>query len=407
MAEALRRGLNLLEPDAAEVLPGQGVYCKIGDREIRAGNAAFLKSAGVSGTEGVWSADSAGSTAVLIAEGDSLAGSILLRDRLREGVPEALTALRELGLSDQRLVTGDRQQAAEIIAREAGIHEVHAELLPAGKMNLVRALTASGRHPVMIGEGLNDAPALASADVGIAVSGASDITTEAANVVYLPNSLEALPLFFSVSRKADATAWQNIILFAGVLNAAAVLLAAAGALGPAGAAVTHQLSSFFVMMNSLRLLRLPGGRKLHWQQTLSRLAERSGLPNIEAQIKLLAPHLEFSALASAFVDRWPRLRGPVIISAVLYLAAGLYAIRPDETGIVERFGRRILPYDSPGLHYKLPWPVDRLTRLQTGSIGSKMLFVWNRRTMRARGAGSIICGCRPKLPSWSARLSMW
>ena len=101
------------------------------------------------------------------------------------------------------------------------------------------------------------------------MSGASDITAEAADVVYMPHSLERLPRLFEVSRRAMRTAWQNIILFAGALNALAVLACATGNLGPIGAALTHQLSSFFVMMNSLRLLRVESseasrGRLTRW-----------------------------------------------------------------------------------------------------------------------------------------------
>ena len=158
-----------------------------------------------------------GATAILVAEGQRLAGAILLRDQIRRGVTEALAGLRELGLEDQIILTGDRRRAAEVIAREVGVSHVEADLLPAQKLDRIRALTSSGRHPAMVGDGVNDAPALASATVGIAVSGASDITAQAADAVYLPQSLEKLPEFFRVSRRAVKTAWQNIILFAGDL----------------------------------------------------------------------------------------------------------------------------------------------------------------------------------------------
>jgi P-type E1-E2 ATPase len=160
------------------------------------------------------------------------------------------------------MLTGDRRRAAEVIAREIGIPEVEAELLPEQKLDRVRQMAAEGRRVAMAGDGINDAPGLAAASVGIAVSGASDITAEAADVVYMPRSLEQLPILFDVSRRAMNTAWQNIWIFAGLVNFTAVLFCATGKIGPIGAAMTHQLSSFFVMMNSLRLLRVkrPGAR---------------------------------------------------------------------------------------------------------------------------------------------------
>lgn len=371
VAEALRRGIELLQPDTSETLPGLGVFCRLGTREFRAGSAGYLKSAGIGGLDqAAGTVASSGATAVYVAEDRTLAGVILLRDRLREGVREALQGLREIGLTDQRVLTGDNRRAAEVLARQVGITAVQAELLPDGKVDVVRTLVSDGRHPVMVGEGLNDAAALATADVGIAVSGASDITADAADVVYLPKSLETLPLFFKVSRRAVRTAWQNIVVFAGVMNAAAVVLAATGRLGPVGAAFTHQLSSFFVMMNSLRLLWNPRENKLAWLTGwLRRVAHAERLARFARWTNEYAAQFEFGALASRLVRCWPEIRRPVFGSLLaLYVCSGVYIVKPYETAVIERFGRRLQPYAGPGLHYKLPWPVDRLTKLETNRI---------------------------------------
>src|SRR5208283_997334 len=277
--------------------------------------------------------------------------------------------LRELGLRDQRLLTGDRKRAAEVIAREVGITQVESGLLPAQKVERIQALSASGRFPAMVGDGVNDAPALASATVGIAVSGASDITAEAADAVYLPHSLEKLPEFFRVSRRAVRTAWQNIILFAAIFNIGAVILAATAVIGPVGAAVTHQLSSFFVMMNSLWLLHSPSGGESRLRRGWARLLSRLQAPQWVTAVRETAARFEFGALMGWFIANWSRLRKPLMVAALaLYVGSGFYILSPDESGVIERFGRKLLPYREPGLHYKLPWPVDALTRIKAHRV---------------------------------------
>ena len=370
LAEAERRQVSPSQPESAQVLPGRGAVCKLQDREIRVGNAEFLIENGVTGIEAfAAAADETGATPVLVSDGKQLVGAILFRDRVREGAAEALCALRNLGLEDLRILTGDRKRAAETIAREVGITQVEAELLPAQKVQRIQELLSAGRHPAMVGDGLNDAPALAHANLGIAVAGASDITAEAADVVYLPHSLEKLPELFKVSRRAVRTAWQNIILFAGIFNATAVVLAATGVIGPVGAAVTHQLSSFFVMMNSLRLLRAPSGGQSRFGKWLK--TSLSGLPVSEARLRIqaLVSTLEFGALSDSLFRRGPQLRRRLLCAfAGAYLLSGFYALNADETGVVERFGRKLLPYRQPGLHYKLPWPIERLTRIQAHRV---------------------------------------
>lgn len=348
--EAARRGLAIAEADDARVLAGRGVECRLGPETVRAGNAAFLAEAGIHDTAPLLEeADRLGATAVLVAEGQHLAGAILLRDRVREGAHGAVSSLAPLRTV---MLTGDRRRAAEVIARELGIAAVEAELLPEQKLERVRQFSTPGRGVAMLGDGINDAPALAAADVGIAVRGASDITAEAADVVYLPHSLERLPQLFEVSRRAVHTAWQNIVIFAGVVNFTAVLLCATGKIGPMGAAFTHQLSSFFVMMNSLRLLRVERGAR-RWP--------RLRLPRFRDWL----PRIDFAAAFRWMLMRW---RQALALAAVLVVLNGFYTLRPDELGVVERFGKKVLPFAPPGLHYKLPWPVEKLTRIQAERV---------------------------------------
>ncbi|MGI8744341.1 MAG: FtsH protease activity modulator HflK [Bryobacteraceae bacterium] len=365
VAEAERRGVSFSVPDRAQALPGRGVECTFAGRTVRAGNAAFLEQAGIRNTAALLEeADRLGASAVLVSDGDRLAGGILLRDRLREGVRESMAGFDQLGITRKVMLTGDRRRAAEVIAREAGISELEAELLPEQKVERIRALMSQG--PVaMAGDGINDAPALASSSVGIAVSGASDITAEAADVVYLPRNLEKLPKLFDVSRRAVSTAWQNIILFAGVVNVAAVVCAATGVIGPIGAALTHQLSSFLVMMNSLRLLRVERSES----RLVSGLFARTALPQAWDRLRNVTGRIDVPAGARWLMARRNVLARPVLALLGLFIVLnGAYVIRPDEVGIVQRFGRKLLPYSQPGLHYKLPWPVERLTRIQSRRV---------------------------------------
>jgi HflK protein len=372
--EAKRRGVvsaGSFNVSNARVLPGRGTECVVDGEIIRAGSAAFLRESGVSGFEPLLEeADRLGATAVLVAADQRLCGAILLRDRIREGAREAVDGLRNLGIVQQAMLTGDRRRAAEAMAREVGIAVVEAELLPEQKLDYVRRAMAQGRQVAMTGDGLNDAPALAAAHLGIAVAGASDITAEAADVVYMPHSLEKLPRLFEVSRKAVATAWQNIIVFAGVVNVAAVGLAAAGVLGPVGAVVTHQLSSLFVMLNSLRLLRVERAeraedveRGAQWSHKWLSAPRRFAL-QIFDRVRSAAP-----IMLERLTERRSELVKPAILCAAALVAlAGFYTLGPDEAGVIERFGRKIPPLRSPGLHYKLPWPVEKLTRVSATRV---------------------------------------
>ncbi len=364
--EAQRRNLDVPESRDAHVLAGRGAACTLNGRMIRAGSAAFLAEHGISGAEPVLEeADRCGATAVLVSDDHRLAGGILLRDRIREGIKQAVHELEHLEITQQVMLTGDRRRAAEAIAREIGIPGVEAELLPEHKLDRIRHMASQGRTVAMVGDGINDAPALAAAHVGVAVAGASDITAEAADVVYLPRSLEKLPQLFEVSRRAVAAAWQNIILFAGVVNLLAVGAAALGKLGPIGAAATHQLASLLVMLNSLRLLRTGKMSAPRW----FRVVPDARLSQAWRRARRFAASLDPKAGFNALMARRRELAKPALAAAAaVVILNGFYTLKPDETGLIERFGKKVLPYKQPGLHYKLPWPVERLTRIQARRV---------------------------------------
>ena len=383
-AEAGRRDIAPFVVHEAAALPGRGMQATLRGVTLRVGNAAMMAEAGVAGFEPMLDeADRLGATAVLVAEGPQLLGAIVLRDRLRAGVREAVEALGEGGLKHQVMLTGDRRRAAEAMAREAGIPSVEAELLPEDKLRRVQALASQGRKVAMIGEGVNDAPALAAAHLGIAVHGASDISAEAAQIVYLGQNLEKLPKVFDVSRDAMRVAWQNIFVFALVLNIVAVWLCATGVLPPIGGAFTHQLSSFFAMMNALRLLRVEGAesvpawawgwlrRQRWWPSWMA-----GWMPSWTSSRPQWLPGWKSPVMAFDWRDAWAWLlenwrgyvRPALQLAGVALVLNGFYSLEPHEAGVIERFGRKVLPHEEAGLHYKLPWPVEKLTRLDARRV---------------------------------------
>jgi HflK protein len=356
--EARTRGAAPGRSEDAKVHPGRGAEALYEGRRVLAGSAAFLRENGIEpARDAVERADQLGATAVFVADGDSYAGAVLLRDRIRAGAAQAVHHLAHLGVAPLAMLTGDHRRSAEPIARDLGIAAVEADLLPEHKVDRVRAY-AAGRHVAMFGDGINDAASLAAASVGVAMSGASDITAEAADVVYLGRSLEGLPLLFRHSRRTIAVVRQNIILFAGAVNIVSVWLAYSGTIGPLGAAVTHQVSSLLVMLNSLRLLRVePGARR--WLPDLSRYVDR----------------FEPKRLFDRAVSTWRLWTRPALgTAAALFLLSGFYLVGPQQEALIERFGRRLTPNRGPGLHYKLPWPLETLTvvdarRVQSVEIG--------------------------------------
>ncbi|MBL8213161.1 MAG: cadmium-translocating P-type ATPase [Bryobacterales bacterium] len=355
---ARAKQMDIPAVENARVLPGRGAEGVFQGRTIRAGNAAYLNEHGVTDVGGALEeADRLGATAVLVAEDSTLAGAILLRDRIRLGVKKAVHQLHHLDIDDVIMLTGDRRRAAEVIAKELQFPRFEAELLPEQKLDRIRHLASHGNVVAMVGDGINDAPALAAADVGIAVKGASDITAEAADVVYMSESLDRLALLFRVSRRAMKITWQNIVIFAGVVNFTAVLACATGVLGPLGAAFTHQISSLLVMLSSLRLLQAEPPqaawvKKYFGWASGHRLHHRWELLDIARTVHQVWSHRQ----------RWAR---PLLASAAaLAVLSGFYVLQPDEVGVIERFGRKVMPYREPGLHYKLPWPVEKLTRIQ-------------------------------------------
>jgi heavy metal translocating P-type ATPase len=257
VGEASRRGLKLEEAGEFTVDEGLGVSASLGKGLARVGSARYMDRMAVSVPEeiveklGEDSDD--GRTPVLAALDNSLCGVLWVWDPPREGAGEAVRELKRIGVGRVVLLTGDNRRSATRAAEMVGIGEVSAEMLPHEKLEWVRSLKAEGHRVAVVGDGVNDAPALAAADVGIAMGArGTDVAMETADVALMADDLSRVPEAISLGRRTIGVIRQNAA-FAIAFNLAMVGLAAWGTLGMIGGALVHQVSSLGVILNSMRL----------------------------------------------------------------------------------------------------------------------------------------------------------
>jgi Cd2+/Zn2+-exporting ATPase/Cu+-exporting ATPase len=237
--------------------PGRGVVLREAAARIVVGSRRLLDEVGVPVPERLDALrrrlEAEGQTVVLVAEADATVGVIALADAPRLEVPAALAALRRLGFRRISMLTGDNPRAAAAVAGALGV-DYQAALLPEGKIDEVRRLQREGRTVAMVGDGINDAPALAQADVGIAVGAATGAALEAADVAVVPENWMLLPHAVRLSRRAFGVIRQNLI-GAAAYNVVGLALAAAGLLPPVLAAAAQVVPDLLILLNSSRLLR--------------------------------------------------------------------------------------------------------------------------------------------------------
>jgi Cu+-exporting ATPase len=241
---AVSRGLGLVEAEEFGARAGLGIRARVEGRQVLAGSARFLSEQGIA----------ASGEGILVAVDGRFAGSLLVADPIRETTKAAVEEFARLGL-EVVLLTGDREAPAHAIARQAGIGRVVAAVLPDGKAAEVRRLQSEGRSVAMAGDGINDAPALAQADVGFAMGSGTDIAMEAGDVTLLRSDLRAVAQAISLSRAAWRVMQQNLFWALGY-NVIAIPAAALGFLSPVLASAAMAASSVSVVANSLRLKRV-------------------------------------------------------------------------------------------------------------------------------------------------------
>jgi Cu+-exporting ATPase len=276
VAKAKELGVSLSAINDFEALSGRGIRAMVDGKTILIGSPRFVEEQGIRTSDELRSSikklQGNARTAVVVVVDGIAAGLLGIADTVKDGSAEAIAQLKALGI-ETAMLTGDNQITAQAIAAEVGIEKVFAEVLPSEKASTVQALQAANQLVAMVGDGINDAPALAQANVGIAIGTGTDIAMEASDVTLMSGDLRAVPRAIRLSRATMRTIYQNLF-WAFIYNIILIPVAMSGALQPMFAAGAMAFSSFFVVTNSLKLrkasLRLPS-ESVQGNQKSSRL----------------------------------------------------------------------------------------------------------------------------------------
>ncbi|MDZ4687885.1 MAG: HAD-IC family P-type ATPase, partial [Planctomycetaceae bacterium] len=308
----------------------------------------------------------AGQTVLFVAVEAACVGVIGVRDAMRTESGAVLAMLRRLGLERFALLTGDRTPPTTAVVRELGaMAHVATEQSPADKTAWITAQQAAGHRVAMVGDGVNDAPALAAADVGIVVGRpGADLAAEAGDILLLGDPLRTLPGLLMLARALVQNIQTSIVLFAGGMNGLGVLASAMGWMDPVAAALFHEFASLAVMINAMRLL---------WFREPAADPAVATTSNWTVGWDDLAAWLSPSTWVYVLIARW-RLGAQLLACgfALVWLCSQLVLLRSDEQALVTRFGRYHETL-SPGWHWRWPRPFEAVYRTRPDELRSVAL----------------------------------
>lgn len=262
LAEAIVAGIGAKQielpgTESFEAIPGYGIKAVVGGRELLVGTRRLMEKYNIDAKaayDPMSRLEETGKTAMLVAIDKRYAGMVAVADTIKETSQAAVRRLKQMGI-EVIMITGDNERTARAIAAQVGIDHVRAEVLPEGKAEEVKKLQAQGKKVAMVGDGINDAPALATADIGMAIGTGTDVAMEAADVTLMRGDLSSIPDAIWMSRKTMANIKQNLFWALGY-NTLGIPIAAIGLLAPWVAGAAMALSSVSVVLNALRLQRV-------------------------------------------------------------------------------------------------------------------------------------------------------